>query len=244
MKNYFLIILSLMIISQASCSTRYVKQESADELVVLIHGIKDKPYIMWKLQKGLQNSGYSVISLHYPSVAADMDSIVQVIHSKLTPRLREYNKIHFVTHSLGGIVIRAYLKKHEQPNFGRMVMIAPPNKGAIMAERLEDFFLYKWLYGKTGQKLGKDSTDYWQEIPPPSINFGIIAGGLKNDGGFNPLIPGDDDGTVGVEETRIQGAQDFIIISGLHTSLLWQDKTLEQVLYFLNNNEFNKKENE
>ena len=243
MKKYLLIILYLVLISQVNCSSnRYIKEEGAEELVVLIHGIRDKPYIMWKLEQGLSKSGYSIMNLHYPSVKADMDSIVSLVHSRLAPRLQDYQKINFVTHSLGGIVMRAYLHKHKQSNFQRLVMIAPPNKGAIMAERFEDFFIYKWIYGQTGQKLGKDSTDYWQQIPPPSIDFGIIAGGLGNDKGFNPLIPGDDDGTVGVAETKIAGAQDFIVIPGLHTSLLWQNRTLEQVLYFLEYNHFKNQE--
>ncbi|HMA62358.1 MAG TPA: hypothetical protein VKP78_06870 [bacterium] len=235
-KNIFLII--FLLLTQLSCSTRYIKNDSDDQLVVLLHGIKDKPYIMWKLEKGLQEQSYAVLNMHYPSVRADMDSIITALEKKIGPVSREFDRIHFVTHSLGGIVIRAYLDEHKQPNFGRLVMIAPPNRGAIMAERFEDVFLYKWMYGKTGQKLGKDSTDYWQQFPAPSIPFGIIAGGLKNKGGFNPLIPGDDDGTVGVEETRIQGYQDFIVIAGLHTSLLWQDNTLEQTLYFLKHGEF------
>ncbi|MCF7884981.1 MAG: alpha/beta hydrolase [Candidatus Marinimicrobia bacterium] len=243
MKKSFLTIIVVFIISLTTCSTRYIQAEQSNELVVLLHGIKDKPYMMWKLEKGLKNADYAVINLHYPSAKAGMDSILNLIHGRLEAPLKRYRKINFVTHSLGGIVMRAYLDKYSRPNFSRLVMIAPPNRGAIMAERFEDFFLYQWLYGEAGQKLGKDSSDYWQQFPEPIIPFGIIAGGLGNKNGFNPLIPGDDDGTVGVEETRIQGYEDFIVLPGLHTSLLWQDNTLEQVLLFLKEGHFKKNSN-
>ena len=238
MKNFMFFIL---LISQIGCSTRYIKKDSGKELVILLHGIKDKPYMMWKLENNLKKANYSVLNLHYPSVDAEMDSILNLLHSRIDSLDNVYGKIHFVTHSLGGIVVRAYLSQYDNQDFKSMVMIAPPNKGAIMAERFEDFFLYKWMYGETGQKLGKDSSDYWQQFSPPDIPFGVIAGGLKNGSGFNPLIPGDDDGTVGVEETRIKGARDFIVLTGLHTSLLWQDSTVQQVLYFLKHGKFNKK---
>jgi pimeloyl-ACP methyl ester carboxylesterase len=238
MKN---ILFFILLTTQISCSTRYIKKDNGQELVILLHGIKDKPYMMWKLENNLEKAGYSVLNLHYPSVEAGMDSILNLLHTRIDSLDDIYARIHFVTHSLGGIVVRAYLSEYDNQDFKSMVMIAPPNKGAIMAERFEDFFLYKWMYGETGQKLGKDSSDYWQQFPPPDIPFGIIAGGLKNGAGFNPLIPGDDDGTVGVAETRIKGARDFIVLTGLHTSLLWQDSTIEQVLYFLKNGQFNKK---
>src|SRR6056297_3027878 len=139
-----LVFISLLLFLQVACSTRYVVKEDSDELVVLLHGIKDKPYTMWKLGKGLGEAGYSVINIHYPSVGADMDSILQVTRSRIQPQTKAYEKIYFVTHSLGGIVARAYLKRYSHPAYSRIVMIAPPNRGAIMAERLEDFFFYKW----------------------------------------------------------------------------------------------------
>jgi len=225
----------------STCSTRYIEKEKSQNLVVLLHGILDQPYTMLKLENGLSDQGYSVLSINYPTIKTDIDSITNLLYGHINPLENKYKKIHFVTHSMGGLVIRAYLNKFPCKRYGKLVMIAPPNKGAILADRFDEFILYKWILGKTGQKLGKDKDDYWNMFPVPEIPFGIISGGMKNKKGVNPLIPGDDDGIVGVEETQIKGAQDSIIIKGLHSSILWKDRTLNQVKQFIEQGEFNHK---
>lgn len=117
-------------------------------------------------------------------------------------------------------------------------MIAPPNQGSVAAEHIENWPLFKILLGPAGQKLGKDTEDYCNIYPAPKIPFEIIAGGLGNDRDFTRFIPGDDDGTVGVEETKLPGYSDFIIISGLHTALLFQNEVIKQIITFLRTGKF------
>jgi len=212
--------------------------DHSKELVILIHGIMYSPLIMWKIEKSLTNAGYNTLNFDYASTRWPMDTVTEKLHQEITDKYSKYEKIHFVTHSLGGLVIRAYLDQFGSELEGHLVMIAPPNQGSITAERFEDFALFKWLLGEPGQHLGKDRDDYFKMYPPPRIHFGIIAGGLCNDKGFNPLIPGDDDGTVGVEETRIYGYADFIIIPGLHTTLLWQGEVIRQIITFIEEGKF------
>ncbi len=210
----------------------------ADQMVVLIHGIMDRPLIMWKIQNRLVEEGYAVLNFDYASTKEGMDTVIADLEQAVRPHVAVMDSIHFVTHSLGGLIIRAYLKYYSADNFGRLVMIAPPNKGSVLAERLEDFPVYLWLFGPAGQKLGNDADDYSRQYPPPQIPFAIIAGGLGNDQGFNPLIPGDDDGTVGVSETQLSAAADFILIAGLHTTLLWQTSVSDQIVSFLTRGQF------
>ena len=69
-------------------------------------------------------------------------------------------------------------------------------------------------------------------------SFGIIAGGLNKKNGFNPLIPGDDDGTLAGEETKLNGCKDFILIPGLHSTLLWKNEVIRQIILFIEERRF------
>jgi len=232
------VVIFLALSNPLSAESPLHNPDHANQMVVLIHGIMDRPFIMWHIQNRLLKEGYAVLNFDYASTKEVMDTVVQKLEQAIRPQIGNMDQIHFVTHSLGGLIIRAYLMRYSADNFGRLVMIAPPNKGSVLAERLEDFPVYEWLSGPAGQKLGKDANDYGAQYPPPSIPFGIIAGGLGNEQGFNPLIPGDDDGTVGVSETQLSTADDFILITGLHTTLLWQPSVSDQLVHFIKQGQF------
>jgi pimeloyl-ACP methyl ester carboxylesterase len=217
----------------------YKKTPESDKLVILIHGIADSQQHMWRIQKESLNAGYSVLNFDYESTKMNMQSIISSLQIQIDSVSSGYNEINFIVHSLGSLVLRAYLAQYYWENYGSAVLIAPPSQGSIIAERFEDTIPFQIIFGEAGQKLGKDRDDYWRQFPPPSIPFGIIAGGIGSKHGLNPLIPGDDDGTVGVEETRIEGYLDFIVLPGLHSTLLWQNEVIDQSLYFLRNKRFN-----
>lgn len=246
MRIYFNLLFVIIILLSTTLfgDSRYKQKENATELVVLIHGIKDSPFMMRRIEHYVYDRGYSVLNFDYESTKIPMDSIIIDLNDELSYVKSKYNNIYFVAHSLGSFVVRGYLKQNPGEKYSNTVLIAPPSKGSILAERFEDFPLFEWMFGEAGQKLGKGYDDYWREYPAPTIPFGIIAGGLGTKHGINPLIPGDDDGTVGVQETIIDGYQDFIIIPGLHSSLLWQDEVLEQTLYFIQHNQFKERKAE
>ncbi len=235
-KKVFILLCILLTISFGD--SRYKKIKDSSKLVVLIHGIIAHPYSMWKFENKLSKEGYSVLNFDYASTKLSMDSVIIELEHEISKYENNYNEIYFVTHSLGSFVARQYLHKNQNKKFMNITLIAPPSKGSIVAERFENFPLFKWLYGEAGQKLGKGYDDYWREFPAPNIPFGIIAGGIGTKHGLSPMIPGDDDGTVGVQETIIEGYKDFIIIPGLHSSLLWQNEVINQTLYFMTNMEF------
>lgn len=234
-KISFVILFTITIIFADS---KYTAVENSDKLAVLIHGIADKPYVMWRMEKTLQEAGYSVLNFDYASTQWTMDSTVAALKTKINEYEPHYDKIYFVVHSLGTFVVRSYLSENFNEKFKSIVMIAPPNKGSILAERFNDLKIYEWILGEAGKKLGKDHDDYWRKYPTPNITFGIIAGGMGTKYGFNPLVPGDDDGVVGVDETKIAGYEDFIIVPGIHSTLLWQSEVVDQVLYFLTHQKF------
>jgi hypothetical protein len=208
----------------------------AAEIVVLLHGIANVTLSMKYLEKRLHGEGFSVINLGYPSTNLSINGAAHLVRNQLTD-LEPGARIHFVAHSLGNIVLRQMFSE-PLPNLGRMVMIAPPNRGSLTAQQLKDLKIFRWIYGPAGQQLAADNNPFFEGLPKPPCEFGIIAGGKGDGEGFNPLLPGDDDGTVRVEETRLEGAADFILVRNVHTLILFDRKTAEQVVHFLRNGQF------
>ena len=240
-KIFLVIISSILVFSTLHGKTNYSEVKDSENLVILIHGIGDSPISMLRLQKKLNKANYSVINFDYKSTKWTMDSIVVELDKSIKSCEVNFDSIHFVVHSMGTFVVRSYLVKHKNPKFKNIVMIAPPNKGSILAEKLDHLKLFEWSYGESGQKLGKENDDFWRNYPSPKIPFGIIAGGISTREGLNPMIPGDDDGVVGVTETVLRGYSDIIKITGLHTSLPWQEKVIDQTIYFMKHEEFQHK---
>jgi hypothetical protein len=147
--------------------------------------------------------------------------------------------VSFVTHSLGGIVAREVLsrdaewKKTLKPV--RLVMIAPPNQGSAVAEALKDWLPYRAALGEVGQELTPEAI---ARMPLPPCEFGIIAGGKGDGKGLNPLLGGDNDGLVTVDETRLPGAADFLLLDATHTFIMANEKSIEATRRFLETGRF------
>ena len=149
-------------------------------------------------------------------------------------RLEDVERVSFVTHSLGGMVVRELLGRPRDfangIEFGRAVLIAPPSKGALMADWLQDVPAYQALSGPSGQEITSEGA---QDLPLPSIPFAVIAG-IKGDGeGYSPLLPGEDDGVVALDEARLEGAADFLAVEAIHTFIADQPETIRAVKAFL-----------
>ncbi len=201
--------------------------------VILIHGIIRSSKSMSALKKPLEEHGYTVFGFDYPSTRVSLAEAADYLH-RVIQSLEGIERIDFVVHSMGGLVVRAYLQQHHDPRITRMVMIATPNQGAEMADMLKRNPIYRVLLGPAGQQLGTDNGF----LPVPDFEFGIIAGSRGKPGGYNPLIPGDDDGTVSVESTRLAGAADFVTVKGLHSFLPSNPQVVEYAVRFLTTGHF------
>ena len=218
------------------------KAAFTDEAVVLLHGIANIPLSMKYLENNLEKAGYRVHNLGYPSTDVPIEEAAARVREKIVG-FAGVDRINFVGHSMGNLVIRMVLGE-DLPGLGRFVMIAPPNQGSFVAERLENLDLYRWIFGPAGQELPADNRAFFDMLPVPKCKFGIIAGGRGTDEGYNPLLPGDDDGTVSVEETKLPGAADFIVINKTHTLILFAPETVAQTIEFLKTGHFKKQESE
>jgi len=201
--------------------------------VILVHGIIRSSKSFRQMQGKLEEAGYLVVGFDYPSTRVDISRSAEYLH-QVIDSLEGVEQIHLVVHSMGGLVVRAYLQDHRDQRIQRMVMMGVPNVGAQLADRLQDRLLYKAIYGPAGQQLGKDPRGLIAELPTPPFEFAIIAGGLgKETDGYNPLIVGDDDGTVAVDSTRLPGAADFLLVRCPHSFLMVHDEALDSTIRFL-----------
>ena len=211
---------------------------SSPHLVLLIHGIARSSGTFSKLQSALRGKGYDVTAISYPSTRDSIEAHAIGIE-KILNGIEGPTTVSFVTHSMGGLVVRHVLARggawKQRLTVHRVVQIAPPNQGSAVANRLANFEAYKLIFGKSGQQL---TTERAASIPQMTVPFAIIAGG-KNDGaGFNPLMPGDDDGTVKVSETRLAGAADFLVVPETHRNISNNPQSIRAVLNFLKSGSF------
>ncbi len=146
--------------------------------------------------------------------------------------------LHFVGHSLGGILIRAYLAEDSPDRVGRVVMLAPPNHGSELVDALGDSALFRWALGPSGQVLGTDRNSLPNRLPPPVVEVGVIAGTSSVNPIGSLVIPEDDDGTVSVSSTRLEGMTDFLVVRSSHTFIMQSEEVAAQVVHFLRHGRF------
>ncbi|MFK5956105.1 MAG: alpha/beta fold hydrolase [Planctomycetota bacterium] len=208
-----------------------VKDQS---LVVLLHGIADSRLSFWRLEDKLHKDGWQVASLSYPSTHQSLQQHADHL-SEVIEHLRGYRQVHFVTHSLGGIVLRRFLADagawQKTVEVGRIVMIGPPNQGALFAEKVESFPPYRWIFGDAGNSLTPTAM---QSLPAPQVPFLVIAGSRGQKNGWNPILPGDDDFVVRVSETHLQGESGHLQVKSVHGFMMNHDGVIAATLEFLN----------
>ena len=213
----------------------------ASETVVLLHGVAMPALEMHPDARALAAAGYRVINLPYPSRSF---TIEQLAHDYLPAQLHACGadaapRLHFVAHSMGGLVVRLYLQEHKPANLGRVVLLAPPNAGSPVADRLNRSALCRWLIGPNLARLGTSTAAALApKLAPPDYEVGIIAGNTSINPVFSHWQNGASDGAVSVDSARLAGARDFLVVPYSHTLMLWHEATAAQVLAFLRTGRF------
>ncbi len=214
--------------------------EIAQSCVVLLHGLGRTNDSMDKISEALVDEGYKVWNESYPSRDKPIGELaVEAIQPALEfCQSENVDKIHFVTHSLGGILVRYYLQDRQPEKLGRIVMLSPPNKGSEIADRLKELKLYQLFTGPVGQQLGTDENSVPNQLDPINGEIGIIIGNATSDPWFSWLIPGEDDGKVSIASAKLSEMKDFLIVDHGHTFIMRKDDVIEQILNFLANGKF------
>ncbi len=203
------------------------------EGVLLVHGITRSSKSMAAYRPPLEKAGFQVFPFDYPSTRVDLDTAADYLH-QVIESLDGIERLHVVAHSMGGVVTRTYRAKHQDERLNRLVLVGSPQKGAELADlmRGKANLVFKTIFGPAGQQLVTDSDGFLKKLPPPDVEFAVIAGGHPPNG-FNPLIPGDDDGIVSLESTRLSGAADFLFVESLHLALNRNEATHAATVRFL-----------
>jgi len=208
----------------------------ASECVVLLHGLGRTETSMSKIEDALQDAGYAVWNQGYASTTADIKVLgTQAIEPGVN-YCAGYDAVHFVTHSLGGILVRAYLQ--DKPFEGRIVMISPPNQGSEIPDVLREIRLFQVLFGPAAQQLGTDPQSVPNTLDKIEGQIGVITGDSSVDPWFSWLIPGPDDGKVSVESARLGEMTDFLVVPYSHAFIMRRQPVIEQVLTFLATGKF------
>jgi hypothetical protein len=221
---------SLGIPASADCTT--VSQKKGCGCVILLHGMARTASSMHDLETYLSGAGYQAVNFGYPSTSESIERIAEVYLPRAIAQCKE-GPIHFVTHSLGGIIVRQYLQTHSLPTGSRLVMLAPPNQGTEIVDYLKDFFAFQWIHGPAGQELGTEPGSIPNRLKPINIEVGIIAGNMSFNPIFSSLIPGPDDGKVSVERAKLDEMTDFLIVPTTHTFIMKNAAVMAQVNHFL-----------
>jgi pimeloyl-ACP methyl ester carboxylesterase len=200
--------------------------------VIVLHGIVRSSKSLHRVTDQLRAEGFAAFPMEYPSTQIGIEQAVEYLDSAIR-HLDGIEELHLVGHSMGGLVIRAWFAEHHDPRVKRVVMLGTPNHGAQMADLLRRNPVFRLIYGPAGQQLVTAEDGLIPRLPVPACEFAVIAGARGHKSGWNPLIPGDDDGTVTVDSTRLAGATDYNTLPVLHHGLLGDREATRQVARFL-----------
>lgn len=216
----------------------------AKECVVLLHGLARSASSMETMQLNLENEGYFVSNVDYPSRKFPVEKLSSLAVESGLKECAENkaNPINFVTHSLGGILVRHYLQHIKPKNIKRVVMLGPPNQGSEVVDNFKNIPGYTLINGPAGMQLGTDSNSIPNKLGPVNFELGVIAGTQSINLILSSYLPNPDDGKVSVKSTKVAGMCDFIAMPTSHPFMMKNKDVIKQAIHFLKSGKFEKQQ--
>ncbi|KPJ94425.1 MAG: acetyltransferase [Gammaproteobacteria bacterium SG8_11] len=213
---------------------------SGNEHVILVHGLARSHRSFTKVAKALEKNGYPVVNINYPSRKHHIEALADEYLSSAvkTCQADGAQRIHFVTHSMGAILVRYYLNQYTLDELGHVVMLSPPNQGSEVVDKLKAFPGFYALNGPAGQQLGTSKNSLPNRLGAVDYPVGVITGNRSINPILSLLIPGKDDGKVSVERAKIQGMSDFLVVPHTHPMIMNSREVIRQTQYFLRSGKF------
>ena len=211
------------------------------EHVVLLHGLARTSGSMKELEQALSREGYEVWNIDYSSRKYGISEIAGIVRKEIISKTRNAEKVHFITHSMGGIIVR-YIQKYDPlPNVGRVVMLSPPNHGNEVVDFLGNTWPFKFINGPAGKELGTEERGLPQGLGRVDFEAGIITGDESINWINSLIIPGNDDGKVSVDSAKVEGMKDFLVVHASHTFIMNDKTVISECLSFIRNGYFEKR---
>ncbi len=222
----------LLFVVAVCCSSSVV----ANECVILLHGMARSSTSMESMAEAIDAAGFTAINIDYPSREYPIEELAPMAINEglsLCEAVGATEQVHFVAHSLGGILVRQYLKDNEIENLGRVVMLGPPNQGSKAVDELGSVPGFDWINGPAGRQLGKGPESVPLQLGPANFELGIIAGNRTIDPITSAVLDNPDDGKVSVEDTKLEGMDDFIVVEHSHAFMMRLQRPIELTIQFL-----------
>ncbi len=211
------------------------------ERVVLLHGLARTSSSMGSLEEFLSARGYQVLNVDYPSRKHQISELAKIVRKEVVSKTGTAEKVHFVTHSLGGIILRYLQQNDPLPNLGRVVMLSPPNQGSEVVDALGKLWLFEFINGPAGRQLGTDGDSISKQLGKVDFELGVITGDRSINWINSLIIPGKDDGKVSIESAKVAGMADFLIVPVSHPFIMKDKTVITKCFHFLQNGSFNMK---
>jgi triacylglycerol lipase len=219
----------------------FASNVQATECVVLLHGLMRSSWSMDTMYEAVVDAGFVAVNIDYPSRDYPIEELAPMAVGdglEFCRKIDDLQRIHFVTHSLGGILVRQYLANNDIPELGRVVMLGPPNQGSIAADSFIDIPGFDWLNGPAGKQLGKGEQSVPLALGPAEFELGVIAGDRSIDPITSAVLDNPDDGRVSVEDTKLEGMTDFIVVSHSHAFMMRMRVPVDLTIQFLRTGAF------
>ncbi|NNC77053.1 MAG: alpha/beta fold hydrolase, partial [Woeseiaceae bacterium] len=220
--------------------TEIVSAIQSDQCVVLLHGVNRSYRAMRPLAEALQKDGFTTVNVDYPSRAGTVDELAPMAVDNGLNECRALGarRIHFVTHSIGGILLRYAHEQMPIAELGRVVMLAPPNQGSEIVDKTRRIPGAGLVGGKALLQLGTDADSLPAQLGPVDFEVGIVAGTGTMNPWMSAMLPNPDDGKVSVARTRVEGMADFLVVDDNHHYIVEDDLVIANTLAFLNTGAF------